>query len=94
MLLLFQRMEHRASNELHKEGIFVSGSGVRSIWVRHSLENFKERLKALEAKVAKEGILLTEAQIIALERVKRDDKVCSEIETARPGYLGRKILFI
>lgn len=33
--------QHRASNELRKEGIFVSGSGVRSIWLRHNLENFK-----------------------------------------------------
>lgn len=39
--------QHRASNELRQEGIFVSGSGVRSIWVRHQLENFKQRLKAL-----------------------------------------------
>lgn len=80
--------QHRASNELRKEGIFVSGSGVRSIWVRHLLENFKQRLKALEAKVANEGILLTEAQIAALERKKQDDEVCGEIETAHPGYLG------
>ena len=44
--------QHRTSNELRKMGIFVSGSGVRSIWVRHNLENFKKRLKALEEKVA------------------------------------------
>jgi hypothetical protein len=35
----------RASNELRKRGIFVSGSGVRSVWVRHTLANFKSRLK-------------------------------------------------
>ncbi|PHM31215.1 hypothetical protein XIS1_490001 [Xenorhabdus innexi] len=58
----------RTSNELRKQGIFVSGSGVRSIWLRHNLENFKKRLAALEAKVEKEGIILTEAQIIALEK--------------------------
>ena len=39
--------QHRTSNELRKIGIFVSGSGVRSIWLRHNLENFKKRLKAL-----------------------------------------------
>jgi hypothetical protein len=39
--------QHRTSNELRKVGAFVSGSGVRSIWVRHNLENFKKRLKAL-----------------------------------------------
>jgi transposase len=62
--------QHRASNELRQEGIFVSGSSVRNIWVRHHLENFKQRLKALENKVAQEGILLTEVQVVALERKK------------------------
>jgi hypothetical protein len=35
---------------------------------RHDLTSMKHRLKALEAKAADEGILLTEAQIIALSR--------------------------
>jgi len=59
--------QHRASNELRKKGIFVSGSGVRSIWVRHNLENFKKRLRALEEKLAKDGIILSDAQVAALE---------------------------
>ena len=42
--------QHRTSNEPRKAGVFVSGSGVRSIRVRHNLENFKKRLKALEEK--------------------------------------------
>ena len=37
--------QHRASNELSKKGVFVSRSGVSSIWVRHNLENFKNALK-------------------------------------------------
>ena len=40
--------QHRDSNALRKRGTFVSGSGVRSIWVRNPLANFKQRLKALE----------------------------------------------
>jgi len=83
----------RTSNELRKLGIFVSGSGVRSIWLRHLLENFKLRLKALEAKVAKEGLILTEAQVIALEKKKHDDEVSGEINTAHPGYLGSQDTF-
>jgi hypothetical protein len=46
----------------------MSVSGARSIWVRHDVENFKKRLQALEAKVAAEGVLLTDSQIAALER--------------------------
>ena len=57
----------RVSNELRKQGVFVSPSGVRSIWLRHSLANFKNRLKALEAKMAEEGLILTDAQIQELE---------------------------
>lgn len=52
-----------------------------------------KRLKALEEKVARDGIELTEAQIAALERKASDDEVCSEIETAHPGYLGSQDTF-
>lgn len=83
----------RTSNELRKKGIFVSPSGVRSVWLRHRLANFKDRLKALEAKVASEGIVLTEAQVAALEKKKFDDEACGEIETAHPGYLGSQDTF-
>ncbi|WP_419618781.1 IS481 family transposase [Thiolapillus sp.] len=83
----------RASNELRKSGIFVSPTGVRGIWLRHELANFKDRLKALEAKVAAEGIVLTEPQVQALEKKKLDDEACGEIETAHPGYLGSQDTF-
>ncbi len=83
----------RASNELRKRGIFVSPTGVRGIWLRHDLGNFKDRLKALEAKVAGEGLILTEAQVQALEKKKQDDEACGEIETAHPGYLGSQDTF-
>lgn len=85
--------QHRASNELRKQGVFVSGSGVRSIWVRHNLENFKKRLKALEDKVAKDGIILTDSQVSALEKKKHDDEACGEIETEHAGYLGSQDTF-
>ena len=85
--------QHHTGNELRKIGIFVSGSGVRSIWLRHNLENFKKRLKALEEKVASEGIILSDAQVAALEKKKQDDEACGEIETEHPGYLGAQDTF-
>jgi transposase InsO family protein len=83
----------RTSNELRKLGVFVSPSGVRSIWLRHNLAHFKARLTALETKVAEEGLILTEAQVQALERKKQDDEACGEIETAHAGYLGSQDTF-
>jgi len=83
----------RVSNELRKRGVFVSSSGVRSIWIRNNLETFKKRLVALEKKSADEGLVLTESQITALERKKDDDLACGEIETAHPGYLGSQDTF-
>lgn len=78
----------RVSNELRKKGKFISPGGVRSIWLRHDLETFKKRLKALEAKVAQDGIILTESQLQALEKAKKEKEAHGEIETYHPGYLG------
>jgi transposase len=50
----------RASNELRKRGVFISPSGVRCVWLRNNLSCFKHRLKALEEKMAKESLVLTE----------------------------------
>lgn len=81
--------QKRASNELRKRGIFVSPGGVRSIWLRHNLETFKKRLKALEAHLAaNKHMILTEAQLQALEKAKEQREAHGEIETAHPGYLG------
>ena len=83
----------RVSNELRKRGIFVSPSGVRSVWLRQNLESFKKRLSALEKYVAETGRVLTEAQVQALEKKQDDDVAHGEIETAHPGYLGSQDTF-
>jgi transposase InsO family protein len=83
----------RAANELRKQGVFVSPAGIRCIWLRNGLESFKKRLRSLEERVAKEGILLTESQLQALEKKKDDDLASGEIETAHPGYLGSQDTF-
>ena len=83
----------RASNELRKRGVFISPSGVRCVWLRHRLARFKDRLRALEEKMAKETLILTESQVQALERKKHDDEASGEIETHHPGYLGSQDTF-
>jgi Integrase core domain/Winged helix-turn helix len=79
--------QQRLSNELRKQGVFVSGGGIRSIWLRHGLETFAKRLAALETIVAAEGLILTEAQVAALEKKKEEQEAFGEIETEHPGYL-------
>ena len=78
----------RASNELAQKGIMISSSGVRSVWLHHDLETLKKRLKALEARSAQEGTVLTEEQIAALEKAKSMREAKGEIETHHPGFLG------
>ena len=83
----------RVSNEMRKSGVVISPSGVRSVWIRNGLSNFKSRLSALEKKVEEDGIILTDAQVSALEKKKQDDQACGEIETEHPGYLGSQDTF-
>jgi len=80
--------QQRACNELRKKGIFISAGGIRSVLLRHNLELFEKRLHNLEERMAKESMILTEAQLIALERKKERRETFGEIETEHPGYLG------
>jgi transposase InsO family protein len=77
----------RVCNELKKQGIFISPGGIRSVWLRYNLETFQKRLKALEAKMAQENMILSEDQLKALEKAKEEKQAHGEIETEHPGYL-------
>ena len=78
----------RVSNELKRKlSVVISGGGVRSVWLRHQLENKSLRLKRLEKWSAEKNNILSESQVQALEEQKQEKEAHGEIETHHAGFL-------
>src|SRR3712207_7522782 len=83
----------RIAEAVKRRGLAISPAGVRCVWQRHDLETMKKRLKALEAKSAKDGWVLTEAQVAARERARQAGGAHGVFESECPGYCGAQATF-
>ena len=73
--------------------MFGSFEDVRSVWLRYQQETLKKRFPDFEAKVAQEGLILTESQFVTMEKNKKEDKPKGQIEIEYFGSLGAQSVY-
>ena len=76
----------RTANQLRLQGLEISPSGVRNVWLRHDLEHRSKRLLRLEQESRQETFALSDEQIALLERHSVDFR-CRHVESDEPGEL-------
>ena len=76
----------RVANDLRLQGVTVSPSGVRGVWLRHDQETRYKRLLRLETTARGETLVLSDEQIRLLERHSADFRL-RHVESTRPGEL-------
>ena len=76
------------AQRIRRRGLMVSRASVRCVWQRHDLETMNKRLQALEARSGQDGLVLTEAQLAALEKARpRRRPSCGAQDTFYVGNL-------
>jgi len=78
--------KERVAVNLRMEGIYITASGIRSIWKRNDMLDRKSRYTILEKRIARDGFSLTPDQIQALV-IKADCIKERHVLSYFPGYL-------
>src|SRR5690606_7381319 len=77
--------QHAVATALAAEGIVVSSSGVRSIWMRSEIETFEKRIFAILAKCRQDGFPLSPEQEAAVARARKLGRLKPGRFIERPG---------